>query len=310
MVESIANVYTEAVAVAHDQSLYDRVAIPDPPEPSEEVISWLTRLRLLNGVPFAYLVAHERLLPPESIRFFYLDRNWTDTAVDGALSVGTITSRDRAQLHGIYTSLIAQLDDTERHTFQRLIGATRTVPGGEGATEVVTGFLLRSRAVSGWPGIHVDAWTDGDQDTDVGIMRIERLAPAVLLALFDGIPGYLTITEPRQGIQFGVDVGANATERRIRIRNDDGTDMTGPFGSPIREAVPFRNGSPGVIHWVELADRIDDHTGGQVSSAEMGLQMLRFPYEQQFGDAPSDPDRSTFVATYPFTDLVATFQDF
>ena len=48
---------------------------------------WLARLRLLEGVPFAYLVADSELLPPESIRFFYLDRNWTDALVQGALSV-------------------------------------------------------------------------------------------------------------------------------------------------------------------------------------------------------------------------------
>src|SRR4029077_6077413 len=31
---------------------------------------WLARLRLLEGVPFAYLAADSMLLPPESIRFF------------------------------------------------------------------------------------------------------------------------------------------------------------------------------------------------------------------------------------------------
>ena len=45
-----------------------------------EVIDWLARLRLLHGVPFAYLVPDADLLPPESVRFFYLDRDWTDAA--------------------------------------------------------------------------------------------------------------------------------------------------------------------------------------------------------------------------------------
>ena len=39
---------------------------------------WLAALRLGEGVPFQYLVLDDRLLPAESIRFFYLDRNWTD----------------------------------------------------------------------------------------------------------------------------------------------------------------------------------------------------------------------------------------
>jgi hypothetical protein len=302
VVEAI--VYTEQVALAHHKRLYADTTGPDVPE---EVLSWLTRLRLLNGVPFAYLMAHEQLLPPESIRFFYVDRNWTDAAVDGALSVGTITSRDRAQLHSVYQELRSRLDEEERQSFQRLIGAVPTTPSQPGQAEVMTGFLLRSRAVSGWPGLHVDAYDGRDQDHTIGIVRIERLAPAVLLVLFDGIPGYLTITEPRQGIQFGVDVDPTAgSKRRIRIRNDDGTEMEDSEGDPIREPVPFRSGSPGVIHWVELAHRIQAHVGGSVSSGEMGLQMLRFPFEQQFGE-PEEEAGPSFVATYPLELLQQTY---
>jgi hypothetical protein len=291
--------YLEAAAIAHDKALYFDDAGPDA---TEEVIDWLTRLRLLNGVPFAYLIAHERFLPPESMRFFYLDRNWTDAAVDGALSVGTITSRDRAQLHSVYATLRARLDQAERQAFQRLIRTLPTV-AADGRAEVTTGFLLRSRAVSGWPGMHVNAFKDNTKDTSLGIIRIERLAPAVLLVLFDGIPGFLTLTEPRQGIQFGVDVDPNvAGKRRIKIRDTDGTGIN---NDTVFEPVPFRDGSPGVIHWAELARRIQSHTGGTVSSAQVGLQMLRFPFEQQFGRSDDAP--STFVATFPIELLAQTW---
>ena len=62
----------------------------DDPEFGDRVVprelrGWLARLRLLEGVPFSYLVADEQLLPRESIRFFYLDRAWTDALVQGAL---------------------------------------------------------------------------------------------------------------------------------------------------------------------------------------------------------------------------------
>ena len=63
-----------------------------------DVRQWLARLRLLENVPFAYFVPDALLLPPESIRFFYLDRAWTDALILGALSVGTVSSADRAQL--------------------------------------------------------------------------------------------------------------------------------------------------------------------------------------------------------------------
>src|SRR6478735_1768310 len=39
-----------------------------------EVRAFLARARLLEGVPFQHLVPDSELLPPESIRFFFLDR--------------------------------------------------------------------------------------------------------------------------------------------------------------------------------------------------------------------------------------------
>ena len=117
-----------------------------------DIRQWLARLRLLEGVPFAYLAADSELLPRESIRFFYLDRRWTDALVQGALGVGTVSSGDRAQLEQLYNVIRDEVDDEEHRV--------RPV-GGEGATstsQTITGFVLRSRAVSGWPGLHVRAY--------------------------------------------------------------------------------------------------------------------------------------------------------
>lgn len=295
-------------AIPNDRALF---VADSSPEPQDEMISWLTRLRLLNGVPFSYLIPHERFLPIESIRFFYVDRNWSDAMVDGALSVGTITSKDRAQLHSIYPRLRAKLDETERQEFQKRVKVLPTVPvfaGGAPRAEVMTGFLLRSRAVSGWPGLHVNAWTDRTKNTRVNIMRIERLAPAVLLVIFDGIPGFMTITEPRQGIQFGVKPDGGG--RKLPMRDSRGKET----GDEVK--VPFREGSPGVIHFQELRRRMLDGGGdvegdGVFSAAELGLQMLRWPFEQEFGD-PADSDAGgfeiSFVATYSVDDLRLTHQ--
>ena len=175
-----------------------------------ELRDWLARLRLLEGVPFAYLVADALLLPPESIRFFYLDRAWTDALVQGALSVGTVNSADRAQLEQLYRQIRDEIDEEER-----LVRA----PGGEsrrrrGRPARSPGFLLRSRAVSGWPGCTcapIAARSAADDEIipeshpdRIKLLRLERLAPAVLLALFDGVPAVVHIEEPRQGVQFGV----------------------------------------------------------------------------------------------------------
>jgi hypothetical protein len=245
----------------------------------DSVVDWLARLRLLCNVPFAYLVPDHRLLPSESIRFFYLNRNWTDAAVDGALSVGAVASKDRAQLQALHATLRAALDRWERRVWARDAQATPT----EGPAEVVTGFLLRSRAVSGWPGLHVRASHDGHQ---LQLLRMERLAPAVLLVLLDGIPDRVVIEEPRSGVQFGVgppSAGQPQAARSIVVR-DPGTGQ--PAGlAPL--AVPFRADAPGVIHVAELVKRLKTTNlfGSDVGSGELALQLLQFPYRQGFGEA-------------------------
>jgi hypothetical protein len=245
------------------------------PEGVEDV---LAALRLLEGVPFQYLVPDDDLLPPESIRFFYLDRNWSDALVNGALAAGAFSTLDRAQLQARYAEIRGAVDVAERNRW-----AVRTdLPGFDGSAEVATGFLLRSRAVSGWPGLHVRAY-QGASDEPTRMLRIERLAPAVLLALIDGVPDRIVIEEPRQGIQFGVD--ADDAEGngpfRANVRDPD----TGEFVNETAK-VPLRRGAPGVIDMEELRRRLvaTGQVGGDLSSAEYALQMLQLPYQQWFGD--------------------------
>ncbi|MDH5198910.1 MAG: hypothetical protein OEY20_16840, partial [Gemmatimonadota bacterium] len=200
----------------------------DPPAAAgdvpHEVRDFLTRLRLLQGVPFSHLVPDAEFLPVESIRFFYVDREWTDALVEGALSVGTITTVDREQLQAAYAELRDAIDAEER----RMRSQRSTEP--RLAANTITGFLLRSAAVSGWPGLHVRAYREDVPDEEVlpeqdprrmRLLRLERLAPAVLLGLFDGVPAIVHVEEPRQGIQFGVDlkVGAGATGATVPLRD-------------------------------------------------------------------------------------------
>lgn len=274
------------------------------------VRTWLARVRLLEGVPFAHLVPDSELLPPESIRFFYVDRDWTDAMVQGALSVGTITTLDREQVQSLHTIIRNEVDSAERQV---------RVVGGENGPEVaeahaITGFILRSRAVSGWPNLHVraysaevgadDALVNENDPHRIRLLRLERLAPAVLLCLFDGVPEVVHIEEPRSGIQFGVDLPENATGTTgatIPLRNvltAERLDKQQPRPpGDLAKKVPFRRSAPGVVHITELARRItqqtathvNDFEGAGVQSAEFALEMLQFPFRQVFGD----PDKGT-----------------
>jgi hypothetical protein len=319
----------EATKVAVTNVIGDLV-VKDPDDGDHvvpgELRRFMARLRLLHGVPFSYLVPDEELLPPESIRFFYVDRRWTDALVQGALGVGTITTAERAQLEAVYPYIRDDVDEAER-VIRSPLGEERLA----GAGGTITGFLLRSRAVSGWPGLHVRAYrrdvvaddaltTEAESNPErLKLLRVERLAPAVLLVLMDGVPEIVHIEEPRRGIQFGARLDPEdppASRRaKVRIRNANTGNLVPPvddFTPANSIPVPFRPNAPGVINIKVLKQRMIDkpvpNIGPTVEPHEYALQMLRFPYRQVFGD-PKDTegirfyDLDKFVVDTTFTNL-------
>jgi hypothetical protein len=339
----LSTVLTSALVEVYGQ--IEPVEVTDAPDPGprrvpRDIRLWLARLRLLQAVPFSHLVADATLLPPESIRFFHLDRGWTDSLVEGALSVGTVTTSDRSALEALYPVIRDEVDEAER--LVRLPGWEPGAPVPSGNAGPVTGFLLRSRMVSGWPALHVRAYgrdnlavvppiADGNVDdwddltlTRLPLLRMERLAPAVLLVLIDGLPRVVHVEEPRAGVQYGVDQRAVAGGLQARVPLRD--VLTGdplPSGDPddpVRSvAVPFRRDAPGVVHVATLAQRIADvpetHVDTGVDAAELGIQMLQFPWRAVFGDQTlSDPDAAVidldavFAPRLGFDELLVHFQ--
>ena len=181
---------------------------------THEMVGWLSRLRVLEGVPFRYLVPSEEMLPNESIRFFHIDRNWLDALVDGALSAGRMGSREASFDHGAYTELMNDLHDLERdrrsysnELFLRTEGAESLgVCGG-----TLTGFLFRSSVVRDFPGIEISAYDSTTTSNPyqnqyrIPTIRQERLSETVMLCIFNGTPSHVRIQEPYEGIRLGVD---------------------------------------------------------------------------------------------------------
>lgn len=295
---------SETLSVAHVVATLNSdlfLATPEETVATDSVLEFLARLRMLEGVPFNTLVPDADLLPVESIRFFYLDRAWTDALVQGALSVGTANSLERAQLDRLYPKVEEEIDETERRV--RSPGSEPTLTGTAG---VVTGFLMRSAAVAGWPGMHIRAYDaeplDNDEDIApeshsdrVKLLRLERLAPSVLLALFDGIPNVLHIEEPRQGLQFGVRLEQRENQAGLPIPgqwqafvpardvrtagyvDDDGNpvepDEDDPTAASLLAAqipVSFRPGVGGVLDLTNTARSFADADGTGMTGAVVG----------------------------------------
>ncbi len=105
----------------------------------QKVSDWFYSLSLLKGVPFNYLVPDNRLLPVESLRFFLVDKEWIECLLDGAFSIGRVISDDQKQDHGHHHD--EDSTNPAQNPFQFL-----------------SGLIMRSEAVSGYPGLQIDAY--------------------------------------------------------------------------------------------------------------------------------------------------------
>lgn len=301
-------------------ALFDRLKAPDQPtqvlterELPPYLESFLAHLRLLVGVPMEYLVPDDRLLPPESIRFFYVDRSWTDRLVDGAIAVGQIGSREQAhyQAHGATVAQTLDLSERMVRNLQRKMPFDQAKTQSDADTQsaqVITGFILRSSAVNNWPGMDVRAYDEmipeHFRSADPAVkahqlttLRLERIAPAVLVALFQGEPQMVILEEPHHGVQFGLHVTGSTLS--VSLRDQFGQEITvGPPTDPVAVpvTVPVRPGHNDVVRVKALQQALADartaHPSAvdQTGAAAMAISLLDPPWRQHFQGTVDDAD--------------------
>ena len=100
----------------------------------QSVVDWFEKIALLEGVPFHNLVADEKLLPTESIRFFEVDWRWIECMLDGAFSIGRVISPDHQRDQILHAAHVAR-------PHRRM-----------------SGVIMRSAVVSGWPDLQLEAY--------------------------------------------------------------------------------------------------------------------------------------------------------
>jgi hypothetical protein len=201
-----------------------------PPVLTDELAIWLAQLTLLYGVPTEYLAPDIRLLPLESIRFFYLDRNWLDRLVDGALSAGVLSTRDDVFNELFFEDIYKQIDNFQIRLRSILRGEDSAKFDTTGGT--ISGFIFRSQVVSGWPGIEVNGYKG---ETQLNILRMDRLSPNVLLCLFYDVPDRVDFIEPAEGLHFGISRESGANEFTVSLRGL-GFPASKPY--PAGEQIP------------------------------------------------------------------------
>ncbi|MEL6862765.1 MAG: hypothetical protein AAFP19_00030 [Bacteroidota bacterium] len=269
-----------------------------PPTLPESEKQWLQNLALLYGVPFDNLVANSSLLPPESIRFFYLDDNWINSLLDGALSIGVQDSRDVSNQLAEQPVIKLQARRDRQKVRYQILGSLP--PANLAAEQVAAGFLMRSEVVWGWPGLEVVGYDNtAGTGTPIPLLRMDRLAPDVLLVLFQSPPQRINLSEPKEGLRFGV--GGN---EQIQIRYL-GADATQPAGVPAENpdqtgnsvfaTAQMRSGGKNVLDVSATINNPGDGilarmtyagvnfpTGVEFKAAAFGVQMISTAEQQAF----------------------------
>ena len=135
--------------------------------------------------------------------------------------------------------------------------------------ERLSGFLLRSDVVSGWPGLLADAF-----DADEGRLeprRTERLSDNVLICIYDGILRKVEIHQKAEMRHFGFDSPDEHAGRLHKLlRNEAGVKA----GATLPE-IPWRDEGRRVVDVGALASSIQGLTArASFTSAQFALQMI------------------------------------
>jgi hypothetical protein len=269
-------------------------------EVPDDIAKWLGRLLTLNGVPFGYLVGDEGELPTESIRFFHLDDNWIRALIDGAFSLGrNLTATAESQSMNLDRAMFPKVVSAARVAAPVRRRSSPLAAEPEPIEKPWTGFVLRSRVVTAFPGLGVNAYEEGhtpDDDAPVllPIRRLDRLGPDAdtLLCLIEGDAYRVDVHEAPELLHFGVDdyeshpgAAPTATKELHKFRRaEDGSVTILKKTVPVAVGASFRTRSPRVASLALLAAELaqannkpDEELAqlgqSELDSAEMGFAM-------------------------------------
>jgi hypothetical protein len=237
---------------------------PEIPDLPEVVKNWFNDLGRLKGVPFNYLVPDERMLPPESIRFFRVDPLWMECLLDGAFSIGRVITHDHERDKGIRETLSPHVKHKDKQ---------------------FSGFLMRSEVVSGWPGLQIDGYKSkppGNNNEEpiadpekLPILRQERLSKNVLLCLFEGDLQTLDIHLKPETLHFGVTAN-NSGGYFKELRDTSGQEQG------LRVDVPFKSDPAGVIQIDGEADSLIKNITTEYKDNKTQIDWIDTPTSAEF----------------------------
>jgi hypothetical protein len=244
----------------------------------EEIADWIAQLKLLRGVPLSSLVGDEMQLPPESIRFFYVDESWTAQMINGALSIGTHCTKAE-RINNLFAETVRVSGKRNiRSPRKNSIHENQMQFYRENRTEteevILTGFLMRSRLVKLWKGLESSAVDRNG--TKLDILRMDQLSGETMICIYQGEITGLRIREPKEGLRFG----AHENDRMIRVRDvksgNEGVILSG-------KTVQITANEQGRADILSLAGALEKILQTEhLTSAELAMELIVAPGLAEF----------------------------
>lgn len=253
------DLFKKVTDLLNDTNIDQSVGMPDVPK---DVRTFLGQLGILQNIPIHYLIPDEKYLPQTTeneggiLRLFWLDKEWIECLMDGALSIGEDEDRQLLLNKGMAGNYVAEVyyNETKEQIKRQLKGSynpdefatqlsTRLErkqikflsDGQPEPTEAqnnwrYTGFLMRSTLISAWVGVEVIAkGADLDKkDAELRplqVIRLERLSDDTLFVMCEGIIRQVEIIQPPEAFHFGVsekDSSYKVKNTEIQFRSTSG----------------------------------------------------------------------------------------
>ena len=146
------------------------------------VLRFVLDLYYLVNVPSHYLMPDQSLVPRESLRFFFVDHNWIDATVDGALSLGNQGGP------GMADQKEHEADDVVRRVIKKTINRLFTDPACHPPAIPRYGFYLRSVVAAQFPDLKVSVEVTGASSGDPYLLRHDMIDKETMLGFFSDAP--------------------------------------------------------------------------------------------------------------------------
>ncbi len=250
---------------------------------SNNLDSYISELLLLHYVPLSYIIADKTLLPDESIRFFYIDSNWTSALADGALSVGRITETDReldtyrlrcslpraqGQLHmPRYNRMHENHRENALKAFVNRCNTDKLTVESVWTEKIVTGFVINSELVRMLKRLEVSA-RDGNNN-EIPLLRLDTFSDEIAIGLFDGKIASVEISEPKTGLNFGLP----PTEKFLVPKSMSKESFGVPLKDKKIDIAGYKN-AQGRLDVSALAEELKDRLGEEIDSAKLAFQLI------------------------------------